>query len=663
MNKILAGVGLVIAATLPGMGARAQTARALIVTVGSYKDLDIPAFMPSAAGNEQRDGKYIKSALTKVLHSQSITFTELSTEKGTKPENYATQAHIQQAMQQMQKAAQPGDTIIFYFSGHGSRKGDHFSLCPYDASVRTESSDITDTDLADWNKGLAAKTKNITLILDCCFSEYPTKDPVHRSKFLRRDTVFSVQPLKWEYPQDNAVILKASRNDEEAQQEDETGTGKWVGIFTRRLCRELSKPNADALTYTQLMQLVNSGVKNEIATAFHNSFSQTPQMEGDPAQQSRRIFQTPTGSNAAPQPILPPHLNVSAAPTEGKVQLNAGSDQGVTSGSEYATYPANAGKLDRPTGKVRVTEVKPNSAVAEVVEGPSVPGGSLAVEQIHHEPNTNGETVRMRVEAGGATKSELENALRATNQVTIDKENPAIVLKVDKDNGKFNGKLYRMSGSSPEPTPFQEATAASVSDLVRQARPWISNLQFLRSLVGLTNPNPGLNLKIGFDKTVYKVGEQIAVNLEVLNRNNSREDCYVTLVDIDANGAPRVVFPIKDSPLPEMRENHLTNTQSITVNLRIGLPKGQETLIAIATRRPMDWGQALTPSQLASGYEVHEKGLETLGAAIQNAPLDEWTKSIATFMIIDDSDIADAQAAQEKKLPNRFKKRDAKKQQ
>ena len=649
MNKILAGMALAVATTLPGMGARAQTVRALIVTVGNYKDLDVPAYMPSAPGNEQRDGMYIKSALTKVLHNPNIAFTELSTEKGTKSENYATQAHIERAMQQIQRAAQPGDTIVFYFSGHGSRQGDHFSLCPYDASPRTDGSDITDTTLADWNKSLAATTKNVTLILDCCFSEYPTKDPVHRAKYLNRGADVSPEPLKWEYPQDSAVILKASRNDEEAQQEDETGTGKWVGIFTSHLCRELMKPNADKLTYAQLMQMVDSGVKSELTNSFHNSFSQTPQIEGSQAQQSRRLFQPLTARGVAPPPVLPPHLTVSE-PQNGKVELNGGSRQDVTVGSEYALHPANGGRLDQPTAKVRVTAVKPDSATAEVVEGQGVQGGSLAVEQMHREPARNVEAVRIRIEGGGRAKSELETALRATNQVTIAKDDPAIVLKVDNNGGKFTGKLYRMSGTGLEETPFHEASAASAGELAGQVGPWIGNLQFLRSLVGLKNPNPGLNVKIEFAKTVYRVGEKIEVTLEVLGRNDAREDCYVTLVDIDANGAPRVVFPLKNSSNPELRENHLTNTASVKVRLGVGLPKGQETLIAIATRRPMDWSQALTPSQAASGDEVHTKGLETLGAQIQNAPLEDWSKSIATFMIVDDTDIADAKSFRDKAM-------------
>ena len=660
MKTTFAGVLLALAATLPLTGARAQTVRALIVTVGNYKDADVPAFMPQTSGSELEDGLYIKKALSRVLKNQKIAFTELSTDKETKPEDYASLAHIQQAMQQIQRAAQPGDTIIFYFSGHGSRKGEHFSLCPYDALAQTDSSDITDTALADWNKSLAATTRNITLILDCCFSEYPTKDPVHRSKFLHRGSDFSLQPLKWEYPQDNAVILKASRTDEEAQQEDETGTGKWVGIFTRRLCLEMIKPNADKLTYAQLMQLVNSDVKNEITTAFHNSFSQTPQIEGSSAQQTRRLFQTPVAGGAAPLPTLPPHLNISK-PDGSKVELNAGKDQDVTVGSEYATYPANVTQLDHPTGKVRVTEVQPNSATATVVEGQGIQGGSLAVEQRHQEPKQNGDTTRLRVEAEGAAKAELENALRATNLVTIARDNPTVVLKVDKNNGKLNGKLYRMSGGGLEKTPFQEASAASTSELVQQVRPWMDNLHFLRSLVGLKNPNPGIDLKIGLEKTVYRVGEQIDVMLEALGRNGVGEECYVTLIDIDANGAPRVVFPDKNAPDPMLRENHLEKGQKIKITLGIGPPTGQETLIAIATRKPLDWRQALTPPQMASGgYEVHEKGVTAIGAMIQGTPLDEWAKSIATFMIVDDTDIAAAKSFREKAI-DRLHKRSLKK--
>ena len=383
MKQTLKGILVTALALLPMTAVKAQTVRALIVTVGKYKDADVPSFIPEKLGSEQRDSEYIQIALKSVL-KKPIEITELSTDKGVSPERVATHDNVLRALAKLQKEARAGDTVIVYFSGHGSRQGNHFSLCPYDASPSADDNDITDVALANWIQPLAAKTANITLILDCCFNEYPTKDPVHRAKFLRRGNGVDLEPMKWEFPLNSAVVLKASRNDEEAQQKDETGTGKWVGVFTHQLCLELIKPNADKLTYAQLMQKVNDDVKNEIQGAFHNSFSQTPQLEGSPAQQGRRLFQAPVNGGAA-LPVLPPHLDVSKR-DDGKLDLPAGRRQNVTVGSVYDVYPPDAPRLDHPTGKIRVTEVQDNRATAEVVDGQIAPSGSRVVEQIHREP-------------------------------------------------------------------------------------------------------------------------------------------------------------------------------------------------------------------------------------------------------------------------------------
>ena len=233
--------------------------------------------------------------------------------------------------------------------------------------------------------------------------------------------------------------------------------------------------------------------------------------------------------------------------------------------------------------------------------------------------------------------------------MTIVRDNAALLLMVEKRSDRWNANLYRMNGGSEhELTPFHEDSAASMPELAGKINPWLENLHFLRSLIGLKNPNPGINLKMTLPKTVFQIGEKLVVTLEFLDQNGAHVDCYVTLVDIDPNGAPRVVFPDKDLPDPNLHDNHLTLATPSTVTLGVGPPTGQETLIAIATRTPLDWSQALTPSSMAGGYQVHEKGVTALSANIQDRPLEEWTKGVVTFVIVDEKDIAAAQLPRRK---------------
>ena len=221
MKRLVVGMLLTLLVSAPVQKAHAQTQRALIITVAAYSNPDVKSIIPDG---EQIDALYMRTALKK----HGITdFVELSTERGAVPKRYATRANILSAMQELHDETKPGDSVVFYFSGHGSRNGDHFTLCPFDASPETPGNDISETDLADWIKSLS--TNNITLILDCCFNAYPTKNVAHRAKYFRRSNASSLELLKSVFPIDKAVVLKASRNDEEAQQENYTGAGRESG--------------------------------------------------------------------------------------------------------------------------------------------------------------------------------------------------------------------------------------------------------------------------------------------------------------------------------------------------------------------------------------------------------------------------------------------------
>ncbi len=87
--------------------------------------------------------------------------------------------------------AQPGDAVVFYYSGHGTRtpdgNGDEAvqfdeSLCPVDSLPDNESSWLTDDILNLWLSQL--QTTQVTVILDSCFSGTATRaGGEYRSKF------------------------------------------------------------------------------------------------------------------------------------------------------------------------------------------------------------------------------------------------------------------------------------------------------------------------------------------------------------------------------------------------------------------------------------------------------------------------------------------------
>ena len=152
-----------------GTSARAQNKTiAVIVTAGHFRDRNVPSFMPNG---KQMDAEYIKAGLTTYFQKmkgganpwQFDTHIELATELDTPADRLATRRNILDALSQTQRLAGPGDAVIFYFSGHGGRRGDHFSLCPFDAALNDAAGDIQDRELGEWVRSL--RTDNVTVIL------------------------------------------------------------------------------------------------------------------------------------------------------------------------------------------------------------------------------------------------------------------------------------------------------------------------------------------------------------------------------------------------------------------------------------------------------------------------------------------------------------------
>ncbi|PID59599.1 hypothetical protein CSB45_00850 [candidate division KSB3 bacterium] len=201
----------------------------------------------------------------------------------------ATFASIEAAFRShLIEQAQPGDAVVFYYSGHGTRtpdgngdEADQFdeSLCPVDSSPYNESSWLTDDILNDWLSKL--RTKQVTVILDSCFSGTATRaGREYRSKFA--DFGFHAPKdnlIKSNYhDSDMAHVLLAASSPEESSLQI-SGTGS---LFTMVLADVLLKASAD-VTYQFVIDAVAPAVSQLIAEHFPDS-PQTPQAEGDLAQ-------------------------------------------------------------------------------------------------------------------------------------------------------------------------------------------------------------------------------------------------------------------------------------------------------------------------------------------------------------------------------------------
>lgn len=155
---------------LAPVGVRAET-RALLIGVGDYLQLDADLKGPPAD----------VALMAEVLAARGVSdIRQLATGGAEVP----TRAAILAAMEALALAAAPGDTVVFYFSGHGAQAPDASGdegggydeiLLPADAtgwkgSIGAVENAILDDELQLWAQELLTRDVRLVGLLDACHS-------------------------------------------------------------------------------------------------------------------------------------------------------------------------------------------------------------------------------------------------------------------------------------------------------------------------------------------------------------------------------------------------------------------------------------------------------------------------------------------------------------
>ncbi|KZV62922.1 hypothetical protein PENSPDRAFT_692082 [Peniophora sp. CONT] len=249
-----------------------------------------------------------------------------------------------------------GDPILIYFAGHGAttkapegwitgRKKIPF-IVPHDCLVGADNGKrvypIQEETLGELLRELSEQkgdmdgVGNVTVILDCCHSGFPTHqlDRTTPSRFVRglelepeESLPSSLDEPGWSYAQKtcamteatgsfhpgckSCVFLTACRESEFAQEVDRRG------LFTSALLDTLRNIAVHKVSYLDLMQRIP------------NIPGQTPKCEGH--NRHRMLFNALVRSKA--------HAVYRVTEEDGQLIVDAGSTQGVTRDTEFAIYP------------------------------------------------------------------------------------------------------------------------------------------------------------------------------------------------------------------------------------------------------------------------------------------------------------------------------------
>ena len=301
----------------------------------------------------------------------------------------ATQERVLAGLRDLQAQARPGDSVVFYFSGHGSQAPDHEgdepdgldeTLVPYDSGRGPNPSrDIVDDQIHDWILAVSEVTPFLTVIADTCFSggvarkapragekwieparrrpavrRQPSRRPTSGSRG-RRDGLSGFLPVS-----DRYVLLAACHAREAAKELPPIPHEREpFSAFTFFLCQELLRAPEGA-TYRDVIERTRVAVAAAVQ-------AQTPLAEGA---RDRRLFGV--------EQIEPARYLTVEARDGARLRLGGGAVHGVGLGSEWGIYRSGArqAKGGKLLGVVRISDVRSVSAEADIVQekGPIEPG-------------------------------------------------------------------------------------------------------------------------------------------------------------------------------------------------------------------------------------------------------------------------------------------------
>lgn len=475
----------------------------------------------------------------------------------TLTDDCATRARILQALEERIATLRPGDTLLFYFAGHGSRYRDdeardqdtgyNGTILPADARNPDGSpGDLFDVELKALKDRATARGLYFVSVFDACNSATATRDgaagqsrsapPFAGSAPAASTTGASGGDGYW-------VHLAAAQDGEEAQETG--GVGTRAGVFTTALVDALRMPGMRDATFGDLIQEVR------LRVAARGHATQTPSAEG--------ALNAAFGARARATVLF------DVAQSDGTPVLQAGATSGMTRGSRFALYATQA---DAMAGRARIATAsigRVDGAISTLVFDAAPTGNlpkRLVAEQVAHFLPADAVTVANDLPTGPARDAAAKAvqatgfasvaATGSTRLVAMDGDPDAVALRAD------DGLLLAGLGGVDDPA-FADRLAEALRKIAR-----VQQLLALRTNASASASDPfpiaTCIAADGYRPTacpplqaggVRRIGPGERITATVINRGTV--PAYVYVLAIDPRNAVDVVLPKPgefDRPLP-----------------------------------------------------------------------------------------------------------------
>ncbi|MDH5774814.1 MAG: caspase family protein [Nitrospirota bacterium] len=547
-----------MAALVPAFGAvpNASVKRALLIGIGKYEVLPR---LPGSKNDIDLVHQVLMSRYGFSDHNIHVVRDEAATRVG-----------ILSALNNIVQEAGPNDVVYIHYSGHGSQvedlNGDEpddkldETIVPQDG--RTEGvADITDDELEAILAQL--KTSQAVVVLDSCHSGTATRGLEVRVRSVPTDDrvalykkggvlTRAIVPLnKHAY-----VLFSGAASHEEAL--DGPVDGRYHGFFTHSLFKSLQSAPTGAST-----REIFAGAKSELKR-IQNQFGRTsmpePQLEASKARIEQPFFALNSQAGATT-----PTESESARRSWVTVQAQKGADYllvnavalGADPGSVWAIYSDGETAFDPAKAEsfAVVKSVQEGHAIAKVSGGSAAMTGQGRAIMIAPAPQSQRIPVRL-LNVSSEQANDLKRALQQKlGEIEFVGDEQFARFLVDAKDNRWH--VYSADGE-------KKILSLPISANPKALDPMAQVLVQSRNasqLLALENPASQINL----DVSVVRVGERgIAVvsdrmDAPVYHIRRAREarslsnslqleittdtDCYITIVDVDAEGNVNVLFP------------------------------------------------------------------------------------------------------------------------
>ncbi|MGB5724065.1 MAG: caspase family protein [Parasphingorhabdus sp.] len=557
----------------------------------------------------------------------------------------ATREQILAALDAQIDALQPGDTLLFYFAGHGSRyrddeafdqdSGYNGTILPHDARNPDGSpGDIFDIELKQRKDRANAAGINFVSIFDSCNSATATRDgasgqarsvaalagsmPENMPRASLSSSDVGIDAGYW-------VHLAAAQDGEEAQETNSGAVGSRAGVFTSALIDTLGLPGMAEATFGDIIREV------QLSVAQKGNVAQNPSAEG-------RLTAS-LGAKARAAKLFDAEFDGDT------ITLNSGSISGITVGSAFAFHANQKDAVSdkSPLATGTVTSVAENSAQIAVVDKSetALPERLVAEETAHFFPADFISITNDLPE--GKARNAVNRMLAETGFVKVAPDGVAHIAEID-----GGGLVLRASdgtlladglGNAGDPA-FQPRLEVELRKLARvqqllalrtSIREGMDDITFCIAPDGY-RPTACPALEKG---GVRQLGENGRVTATLVNRSDKPRHIY--LLAIDPRNAIDLILPKPDEFDQKVAPGQPYRRGPFSFDL-----PGTYRFLTIATDTPIradafaqagngvrDIGACVSPLErllCAASRGTRDAGVTSVG---------NWSASVASAIVVD----------------------------